>query len=55
MEIILTVDGQEIINTDKIVINPSGSLIAYQNNKMLSLNLYDKETQKIRIDVRDMK
>ena len=55
VSIILTVDGQEIINTDKIVINRDGSLIAYKDNKILNLNLYDKENQSICIDVKDIK
>ena len=55
MDIILTIDGQEIINTDKIVINRDGSLIAYKDNKILNLNLYDKENQAICIDVKDIK
>jgi hypothetical protein len=43
MEIKLTIDGQEIINTDKIVINRDGNLIAYKDNKILNLNFCDKK------------
>ena len=55
MEIILTVDGQEIIKTDKIVISSNGNLIAYEDNKVLNINLLNKEKQEIRIDVSDIK
>lgn len=55
MEIILTIDGQEIISTDKIVINSGGSLLAYKDNKLLNINLYNKGKRQIRIDVKDIK
>lgn len=55
MELILTIDGQKIFTTNKIIVNRSENLIAYKDNKVLNLKLYDKEKQEIRIDVRDIK
>jgi|GEM_PF-2218564 len=55
MELTLTIDGQEIINTDKIVIDRMGNLIAYKDNTILNLNLEKKEKSKILIDVKNIK
>mgnify|MGYP000599020256 CR=1 FL=1 len=55
MEIILKIDGKEVIKTDKIVISNTGKLLAYKDDKLLNLNFLDTENSQLCIELKDIK